>query len=60
MNIHQSSAVLECFNTFLKYEQYIYYHFNNLVDFINHKRMYANNARAKRDRTDQTRAANSK
>ena len=40
MNIHQSSAIRECFNTLLQYEQNIYFHFNNLVYFIHQRSMY--------------------
>ena len=58
MNIHQSSAIRGFFNTILQDKQCVYHDFNNLVDFMNHRRMHVNNARAQQPQAIQTRAAN--
>ena len=58
MNIHQSGAIRGCFKSILPDEQGIYQDFNNLVEFMKHRRMHANNARNQRQQTIQTTAAN--
>ena len=58
MNIHQSGAIRGCFKSILQDEQGVYQDFNNLVEFMKHRRMHTNDARNQRQQTIQTTAAN--